>query len=526
MAARNPVRAYISYSNRDRELMEELVRHLQPLMNEGLLALDYDLVSLKPGDDFTAELPRLLSEASIALFLVSPDSVSSRYVQQETELAISQQQSKVIIPIVLRPCDWFQSPLAKYNALPTMAKPVTTWDNRDEAFEDIVRGLRRVVEAPLGTREAGELPAKHDGPVYAVAVTPDGRLVLSGGADGMAIVWDGLTLKPAGVLAGHGRRPIFDLEVSPDGKLAVTASGDGTVTVWDLARYRALRLLEGHDGDVTAVSFTENGRKLVSGSSDSSIKLWDLETGQISSNATADGPVNDLVVMAGRGLAVVALDAELSVWDLGSAQKIRSFPLGAIGLCALPDGSRVIAWKNDGFVIRDIDGGQIISTVNAPRMEALSVLPGGRQAVSGHPDGLKVWDLASGTMVRSVNLGNEVPTELAVTPDGARVICGLRRGGISAWPIDLSVTRALPAGRDRLRLAYLAVIESPELWRVLESWDEAALSGIGAQLRIPSDQDVLETLAARHPNTAPPPLWAAWVETLYSSKLGKRPDAA
>jgi hypothetical protein len=111
-------------------------------------------------------------------------------------------------------------------------------------------------------------------------------------------------------------------------------------------------------------------------------------------------------------------------------------------------------------------------------------------------------------------------------PDGVRVIWGSIQGDIFAWPIDLSVARALPSGPERLRLAYLAVLESPELWRVLETWDESALSGIGAQLGIPPDQDVLETLRARRPDASPPELWAAWMETLHGSKLGKVPDVA
>ena len=45
----------------------------------------------------------------------------------------------------------------------------------------------------------------------------------------------------------------------------------------------------------------------------------------------------------------------------------------------------------------------------------------------------------------------------------------------------------LPTGEDRLRLAYLAVLELPELWNVLESLDESALAGVGAQLQLPPD---------------------------------------
>jgi hypothetical protein len=183
-----PVRAFISYSNRDRSLLDQLVAHLRPLMDEGLLALDYDLVSLKPGDPWETDLPRLLSEASIVLFLVSPDSLSSGFIEKELDLAISQQGRKRIIPILLRPCDWYRSPLARYLALPTGAKPVTTWENRDEAFADIAMGLRRVIESLDGKEQSGELPQSHTKRVDAIAISPDGRQIVSAGADGLAIV--------------------------------------------------------------------------------------------------------------------------------------------------------------------------------------------------------------------------------------------------------------------------------------------------------------------------------------------------
>jgi hypothetical protein len=49
-----------------------------------------------------------------------------------------------VIPIILRPCDWETAPFGKLQPLPKNAEPITTWDNRDEAFLEVVKGIREV----------------------------------------------------------------------------------------------------------------------------------------------------------------------------------------------------------------------------------------------------------------------------------------------------------------------------------------------------------------------------------------------
>jgi hypothetical protein len=55
-----------------------------------------------------------------------------------------------VLPIILRPCDWHGSTFGKLQALPTDAKAVTSWVNKDEAWTDVAFGIRRAVEAMLG----------------------------------------------------------------------------------------------------------------------------------------------------------------------------------------------------------------------------------------------------------------------------------------------------------------------------------------------------------------------------------------
>ena len=53
----------------------------------------------------------------------------------------------VVVPVLLRPVDWKQSPLSALQALPKDARPVTLWPNVDEALLNVAEGIRRAVSA-------------------------------------------------------------------------------------------------------------------------------------------------------------------------------------------------------------------------------------------------------------------------------------------------------------------------------------------------------------------------------------------
>ena len=60
-----------------------------------------------------------------------------------------------VIPIILKPCDWQGTPFSKLQGLPKDCKPVTTWDDRDEAFLNVVQGLRKAVESLQAKKAQG-----------------------------------------------------------------------------------------------------------------------------------------------------------------------------------------------------------------------------------------------------------------------------------------------------------------------------------------------------------------------------------
>jgi len=143
-----PLKIFISYSHRDEKLCDELVNHLRPMERTGLISIWLDREQLRPSSVWADEITKALDEADIILFLVSYGFLSSEFLIEEMRRALKRYEKAeaTIIPIILSDCDWGQTPLFNFQALPRSAKPVTEWKDRGEAFADITRGIRQVVE--------------------------------------------------------------------------------------------------------------------------------------------------------------------------------------------------------------------------------------------------------------------------------------------------------------------------------------------------------------------------------------------
>ena len=158
VSIQKPLCLFYSYSHRDKHLRDQLETHLAALQRQGLIQEWHDQ-QITAGADWEHEISEHLEAAHIILLLVSADFVASRYCY-ETEMARALQRhesgSARVIPIILRPCDWENSPLGRLQALPTSAKPITKWRIRDEAWMDVSRGLRKVI-AELGVANGARL---------------------------------------------------------------------------------------------------------------------------------------------------------------------------------------------------------------------------------------------------------------------------------------------------------------------------------------------------------------------------------
>ena len=155
--------------------------------------------------------------------------------------------------------------------------------------------------------------------VNAVALSGDGRRLLTGSGKHVARLWDvddGMLLHTFGRDAGsHWTTPVA---LSPDGRWAAYGSveGDTEIAVYDTTTGNQARALVGYQRGLRKLTFSPDGRRLAAAGLDDVVRLWDLVTGQEVLSRPAPRNVVDLRFgRAGRRLAAVAIDGTLRVWN-------------------------------------------------------------------------------------------------------------------------------------------------------------------------------------------------------------------
>jgi TIR domain len=142
------IEIFFSYAHEDEVLRDELAKHLKLLERQGIIKAWHDR-NITAGEEWKSAINANLESAEIILLLISADFLASDYcydIEMKTALERHDRNEARVIPIILRSVDWHRSPFGKLTALPTDGKPITSWPNQDEAFTDVVKGLRKVID--------------------------------------------------------------------------------------------------------------------------------------------------------------------------------------------------------------------------------------------------------------------------------------------------------------------------------------------------------------------------------------------
>lgn len=122
---------------------------------------------------------------------------------------------------------------------------------------------------------------RKDVDVNSVAISPDGKYIVSGSWDRSIGVWDLKTGKMVRRLIGH-KKMVTSVTISKDGKYIVSGSLDKTVKIWELEKGKLVQALKGHVTRVMSVAISSDGKYIVSGGGlglihKPTIKIWKLE---------------------------------------------------------------------------------------------------------------------------------------------------------------------------------------------------------------------------------------------------------
>ena len=141
------IKLFYSYSHKDELHRDTLKTHLAVLRDQGKIYEWYDR-KITGGADVDEEIESNMQNSHIILLLLSPDFISSESCRNELYRALQLKEEKgvEVVPIILRACSWKETEIKNLLALPRDGKPITKWENGDEAWEDVCNQLKVVIE--------------------------------------------------------------------------------------------------------------------------------------------------------------------------------------------------------------------------------------------------------------------------------------------------------------------------------------------------------------------------------------------
>ena len=288
----------------------------------------------------------------------------------------------------------------------------------------------RMIEAMRGHANAAE----------AVAYSPDGSRIASGGISRTIHLWDGRTGKPVSSRDGHRDR-VQVVGFSPDGKTTITAATDRTVRLWKSLTGAPLAVLHGHTGPIIDARYSADGRTIVTASvAEGAIRLWDARSAE--RNAALRDHEDFVYDVAfhpdGERVASASWDGTIRIWNATTGRETTvmrlppspQYDMSILNTVAIhPDGAIVASGGRDRVVrLWDVETGKqvhqfgdrqtnLARNSGDPRVVRFS--PSGEWLASGWADGaIRIMDVKQRLEIAAMPGTASPLQDLAFSPDG------------------------------------------------------------------------------------------------------------
>jgi serine/threonine protein kinase/WD40 repeat protein len=389
---------------------------------------------------------------AIAAVPLKPASTASPKVQATTARKTTRAKSSVAVKRIVEPPDkswdknrWLIAGAAVGGTALVVA--VFLWmsgaGNTPEPETTGPPATKRAEQRPARLEHAVGLlrtQTRHDKKVSHVALTPDGRRIISTSHDKTARVWDLASGKEEIVCDLHNDSVYF-VAVTRDGKRAATCGADRTIRVWEVDTGRASQVLNGADKRVRCAVFTPDGKRIFSGGDDANARLWNIASGKVLRLFDGKSALHCVAVAPDGSRALTGCaDGSIKFWDLERDGEPRHLSAHA-GIVASvqfsPDGQYVLSGGDDKMVhLYDADTRRLVHAFDghiAP-VWIVAFSSDGKRALSGGADKtLRLWDLEDKRLVHTFVGHGAGVTGAAFTPDSRFAVSSSADATIRVW---------------------------------------------------------------------------------------------
>jgi WD40 repeat protein len=273
-------------------------------------------------------------------------------------------------------------------------------------------------------------------------ISPSGKQLASPAKDERIInIWDATTGTTIGGLRGH-EGPVYALAYSPDGKRLASGSADKTIRLWESASGKEVAIWLGHEKQVEWLTYSPDGQRICSLDGQSG-RLWDATTGRVIT--VLAGPVREItaVFTPDSRRLVIGLDRQVCLYDASTGRRIAV--LGrhehqVAHLVVSPDGKRIASHGDheDNIHLWDAVTGREVAVLRGDLEYpgALAFSPDGSRLVSGsvYPDNtVRLWEASTGRRIADMQGHKNTIRWVAFGPDGRRIVSASQDQMVWLW---------------------------------------------------------------------------------------------
>lgn len=324
----------------------------------------------------------------------------------------------------------------------------------------------------------------HTDVINSVSFSYDGQRILTGSDDNTARIWDvgtGKQIKLFNHPSYSYNSDVIGVAFSPDGRSVLTGSSDGIARLWDVGKPRVIRAFNGHSEGVRSVAFSPDGDFVLTGSMDKTAKLWIASTGLDILTFDEHTAMINSVAFSSDGLQVLtgSSDKTAILWNSSTGTKIRAFEghAGEVTSVAFTrNGLNILTGSSDRSVILwNLETGNKIDTITGHARVVSSIAADlrGRYLVTGSYDRTaSLWDLDTGNNIRIFEGAAKIVNSVAFNSNGRLMMTGSGDNTANLW--DTSIGHRVRSFGGHTR-AVKSVAFSPDGQHAFTgSWDKTA----------------------------------------------------